>query len=659
MNVKSNKKAPLILAPAGNRDAFLAAVSAKADAVYCGLKQYSARMEAKNFTVEELCKLTDLAHEKDVKVYLALNSMLKSDEVKSFAVSLKQAVEYIMPDAFIVQDLAVVRLARELGYSGQIHLSTLANISFPGALEMVRKHLTVDRVVIPRELTIDEIKRMGDACPKGLSLEVFVHGALCYGVSGRCYWSSYLGGKSGLRGQCVQPCRRFYQQQDHKEKYFSCQDLSMDVLTKVLLNIPKISGWKIEGRKKSPHYVYYTTTAYRMLRDEGNDPKIKKSAMELLQRALGRTGTHYFFLPQRPYNPIDTKRQTGSGLFVGKISNDGQKSVLIPREELLPKDVLRAGYEDEKGYGLFKVKKFVPKKGRYYLNTSGKKKPAKGVPVFLTDRREAALDKALAELNADLEKKAPPRIIETTIKIRHLPRFTPKVPLTDMTVYRRISKGKKEENCGLWLPSTKDKETAHLNMTKTWWWLPPVIWPEEERHYRIKIQQIYRKGGRKFVLNAPWQKSLFNADATIELWAGPFCNIANPAAVDTLKELGFSGVVVSPELSGEEFLKLPAQCSLPLGIVLSGNWPLCVSRIKPPDLTAEFPFISPKKEISWTVYEGNNTWVYPNWKLDIRSHKKKLIKAGYRLFIHLSEPVPKSVDVKKRPGNWNWGLTLR
>jgi putative protease len=201
-------------------------------------------------------------------------------------------------------------------------LSTHANVSFAGALQMIQRDLKVDRVVVPRELTIDEIKAMADACPKDMSLEVFIHGALCYGVSGKCYWSSYLGGKSGLRGQCVQPCRRQYNQNKQKQKFFSCQDLSLDVLVKVLMKIPGISAWKIEGRKKSPHYVYYTTSAYRMLRDEGGDPKAKKSALGLLERALGRSGTHFFFLPQRPYNPIDTKRQTDSGLFVGKVSVD-------------------------------------------------------------------------------------------------------------------------------------------------------------------------------------------------------------------------------------------------------------------------------------------------------------------------------------------------
>jgi putative protease len=199
---------PLILAPAGNKSSFLAAISAGADAVYCGLKDFSARMEAKNFTLPELIPLARLARKKGTKVYVALNALIKPEDVDKIGGMLKQLGRKVKPDAIIIQDLSFVQLAKQTGFSGEIHLSTLANVSFPGALRLIRNTLGVHRVVVPRELDVDEIKAMASACPSGLSLELFVHGALCYGVSGRCYWSSYLGGKSGLRGRCVQPCRR-------------------------------------------------------------------------------------------------------------------------------------------------------------------------------------------------------------------------------------------------------------------------------------------------------------------------------------------------------------------------------------------------------------------------------------------------------------------
>ena len=212
MKKENDKHLPLILSPAGNKDSFFAAVSAGADAVYCGLKSFSARMEAKNFTVEELAKLTMLARDKGVKVYLTFNSLLRPQEIDQAGKLLSIISRFIKPDALIIQDLAVMRLALLAGFSGEIHLSTLSSVSCSRALKAVHDKLRINCIVLPRELNTDEVKELVAECPDNMGLEIFVHGALCYGVSGRCYWSSYLGGKSGLRGLCVQPCRRLYAQ---------------------------------------------------------------------------------------------------------------------------------------------------------------------------------------------------------------------------------------------------------------------------------------------------------------------------------------------------------------------------------------------------------------------------------------------------------------
>ena len=187
---------PEILAPAGGKASFLAALAAGADAVYCGMKQFSARMQAKNFGFPELQHLTRLAHCKGVRVYVAFNTVIRPDELVEAGQMLAQLVGEVEPDALIIQDPAVVALARQVGFQGELHLSTLANVSFGRALKLVRQKLGVDRIVLPRELHVDEIKTLAQACPEGLRLEAFIHGALCYGVSGRCYWSSYLGAKA-------------------------------------------------------------------------------------------------------------------------------------------------------------------------------------------------------------------------------------------------------------------------------------------------------------------------------------------------------------------------------------------------------------------------------------------------------------------------------
>lgn len=649
---------PEILAPAGNKASFFAAVSAGADAVYCGLKAYSARMEAKNFTVSELGKMVQLGHDKNVKVYVAFNALLGIRDLDHSASLLRQLVKNVKPDALIVQDLSLIRMARQAGFTGEIHLSTLANVSFPGSLGLIRDHFGVDRVVVPRELNIDEIKSMSDSCPSGLKLEVFVHGALCYAVSGRCYWSSYLGGKSGLKGQCVQPCRRRYGQDGQRKKFFSCQDLCLDVLVKVLKGVSRIGAWKIEGRKKGPHYVYYTTSAYRMLRDGGNDPKIKKTAVGMLERALGRSGTHYFFLPQRMFNPVDLDRQTGSGLFIGKVGVTGHQSFLVPNEALLPGDVLRVGYEDETWHKTYRVRKYIPKRGRFHLKAGDKKGPVRGTPVFLTDRQEKELQALIGDFQNELDRMPDIPVKDEFVHIKLPLKNDAGNRITDITVYRNGSDTSSGNGRALWL---SQQNSAHLSRKKgeyIWWWLPPVIWPADENRIGMLIERLVKQGEKQFVLNAPWQRSFFETRKKCRLWAGPFCNIANPLAVLQLKTFGFSGVIVSPELSRDDYLKLPKHSPLPLGIVIFGNWPLCISRSVSDELKTGRLFTSPKHEGAWAVSHDSNTWIYPNWRLDIRSQREKLVKAGYRLFVNLSEPVPDEVNLKKRPGKWNWDLAL-
>src|SRR6056297_1890619 len=214
-------KSPIILAPAGDIHSFLAAIAAGADAIYCGLKIFSARMEADNFSIEELARLTQFAHSKRVQVYVAFNSIIKESETDKVLRILDKLTRYTDVDALIIQDTAMVSLADQAGFKGKLHLSTLANCTHPAGLEAAHK-AGFSRVVLPREFNLDEIRAMAAAVPGTMDLEVFVHGALCYAVSGRCYWSSWFGGKSALRGRCVQPCRRMYEQNRKKARYFSC-----------------------------------------------------------------------------------------------------------------------------------------------------------------------------------------------------------------------------------------------------------------------------------------------------------------------------------------------------------------------------------------------------------------------------------------------------
>jgi putative protease len=651
---------PMILAPAGSRQSFLAAIAAEADAIYCGLKQFSARMEAANFSIEELAALTGLAHEKNIQVYVTLNSLVKPGELAPAGQLIDTLNRVVHPDALIIQDLSIVELAAQAGFSGQLHLSTLANVSFPAALSLVREALGVHRVVVPRELSVDEIREMAKSCPEDLELEVFIHGALCYGVSGRCYWSSYMGGKSGLRGRCVQPCRRIYSQPENRGRLFSCRDLSLDVLVKVLAEIPKVSTWKIEGRKKGPHYVYYTVQAYRMLRDQGGDRNAKRAASALLERALGRPGTHYHFLPQRPQNPVRQGGETGSGLFVGKVQGPRENPYLAPREALISGDVLRIGYEDGPGHAVLRVGRAVPKAGRLFLTVNAKAPVVTGTPVFLVDRRETALDQMIVRLDAELARIPAPVVSESRFVAHTAECVAPSATIQDVRVMRSPQKNVPSASTGLWLSEPLFKKRVSLQLAAgVWWWLPPVLWPDGEKALRKTVSQALRAGARKFVLNAAWQMALFATPEGLDLWAGPFCNATNPLALHALAKLGLTGAIVSPELGGTDFLDLAGQSVLPLGIVVSGNWPLCISRVLPEALRPDVPFDSPMGEQAWAHRYGQDIWVYPNWSVDITAHRHLLEKAGYRHFVHLVEPLPQPVALKTRPGLWNWDLDLK
>jgi putative protease len=649
---------PSILAPAGNQAAFLAALAAGAEAVYCGLKSFSARMEARNFTLEELRSLTELAHAKSTQVYVTLNTLIKPDELDGVGRLLDRLNREVRPDAAIVQDLAMAQLVRQTGFAGKVIWSTLANMTMASSLARIQDTLPIHGLVLPREMTVDEIKAMAAACPPSLSLEVFIHGALCYGVSGRCYWSSFLGGKSGLRGRCVQPCRRVYNQGRDGRPYFSCLDLSIDVLVKVLLGIPQVRAWKIEGRKKGPHYVYHVVTAYRLLRDNANDPQVKKDALHLLSRALGRPGTHYAFLPQRPQTPIDLKAQTGSGLFVGRIKGAARHSFLSPILELLPGDLIRIGYEDKPGHRIERLGRSVPKGGRYTLNPAAGSAP-KGIPVFLIDRREKTLDALIRGLEGELLEQAPRTASSSCFRAKMPVSARPLIKPTELSVYRHPLRRAGQSDVGCWLGPEAFQKTPASMHPRTWWWLPPVMFPDEEIETRALIQSACRRGARTFVLNAPWQTSLFAQMSGLRLWAGPFCNLANALALETAAGLGFVGAVVSPELGAPDYLKLPGQSPLPLGIVIGGNWPLCVARTAAGDLDLDTPFRSPRGEQAWAVKYCPLHWVFPNWRLDLQDQKELLRNAGYCLFVHLLEPVPKTVQLKDRPGRWNWLLELQ
>ncbi|MBI9075137.1 MAG: U32 family peptidase [Desulfatibacillum sp.] len=649
---------PEILAPAGDKTCFLAAVAGGADAIYMGLKHFSARMAAQNFSMAELAQLRHLADEKNVRMYIAMNVMAKSGDLEAVGRQVDKLRRYVGPDALIVQDLGVAAVARQAGYQGEIHLSTLANVTHPAALAMVHEKLGINRVILPRELSIDEIKLCSQACPETMTLEVFVHGALCYGISGRCYWSTYLGGKSSLRGRCVQPCRRLYSQRGGaKARLFSCQDLSLDVLAKIMLEAPKVVGWKIEGRKKGPHYVYHVTRAYKLLRDNPG-PDEKKEALELLERALGRQGSRYNFLPQRPFSPIVPEKTTASGLQIGRTHREKRGFSVSCREKLLGGDILRVGFEDEAWHQTILIRKGQPKAKPVLCKQAGAL-PPEGAPVFLIDRKDPEMMQEIKDLSARLEQFPTREITPSTFSVRMPKPKTGRINTQTMHVNRHPPKGRAPGSRGLWLDPTNVKGTHQKIASDIWWWLPPVIWPNEEEWFAKLVAKALSKGAKRFVANAPWQAAfLAMSKRPVTMWAGPFCNAANVLAINQLRKLNYEGVILSPELTADDYLRLPRESSLPLGLVTDGLWPLCVSRTIAEGIREEEAITSPMGETLWVRKYGQNYWVYPGWPMSLSTEKRALDEAGYALFVGLHEPWPKTVPRANRTSQINWNLKL-
>jgi putative protease len=214
------------------------------------------------------------------------------------------------------------------------------------------------------------------------------------------------------------------------------------------------------------------------------------------------------------------------------------------------------------------------------------------------------------------------------------------------------------ETIGVWSSAEVIKTLAVKIQPKLWLWLPPVLWPENETEMKASVEFAVKKGMRHFVLNAPWQIAFFKQPSNLNLWAGPFCNLGNPLAIAAAAAMGFAGAIVSPELAREDYLNLPRRSPISLGIVIAGNWPLCIARTLTQELGQGKAFSSPKGEEAWATKYGLDYWVYPNWKIDLHAQKKLLQKAGYTLLVHLIEPLPKTVTLKKRQGLWNWDLGL-
>jgi putative protease len=341
---------PELLAPAGDWEAMRAAVANGADAVYFGLSQFNARARAANFALDELPAVMDFLHRRNVRGFVAMNTLIFSDELpdaERFVVAMARAGV----DAVIVQDLGLVRLIRAVAPSLEVHGSTQMTLTEPRGIAFVN-NLGVERVVLARELSLDDIRKV--TANTTVPVEVFVHGALCVAYSGQCLTSEALGGRSANRGQCAQACRLPYElivdgtRRDLGDKAYllSPQDLAAYDHVAPLIDAGVIS-FKIEGRLKGGPYVAATTRTYRQAIDAAvakNDFHLdRKEELELAQ-TFSRGLTPGFLDGVNHQKLVRGRFPKSRGVKLGTVVGVAKGGVMVRLAEKLPaEELVRAG----------------------------------------------------------------------------------------------------------------------------------------------------------------------------------------------------------------------------------------------------------------------------------------------------------------------------
>jgi len=357
---------PELIAPAGNWPMLMAAIKARADAAYFGVKQLNMRMTANNFELSELKKVVSECHKNKVKAYLTLNTIIYDNEIGKLKKILTEAKKAKI-DAVIAWDFSVLKEANKLKIP--IHLSTQASVSNYESAEYYYKKFGVESITLARELSMEQIKsiiqKINDYYPiknkslknnKKLEIECFIHGAMCVSISGRCFLSQHLFNKSANRGECLQPCRRKYIVYEPEDKYKLALGEDYIMSPKDLCALPfvdklieaGISAFKIEGRNRSPEYVKTAVECYReAINNYKKIDKIKSRLLTKLKTVYNRGLSSGFYLglpTAKDFTDVYGSKQAKTKFYVGKIKNYYKKikvaEVLIENEPIKVGDEL-------------------------------------------------------------------------------------------------------------------------------------------------------------------------------------------------------------------------------------------------------------------------------------------------------------------------------
>ena len=391
-----------IVAPAGNMERFYSAISATADEIYLGLKGFGARRNAENFTVEELKKAIDYAHLRGSRIFLTLNTIMTNREIELLYPTLKDLYNYGL-DAIIVQDIGYAEYLHKNFPSIEIHGSTQMTVANYYEINYL-KELGFKRIVLPRELSFEEIKEIREHTD--IELEVFVSGSLCISFSGNCYMSSFIGGRSGNRGMCAQPCRKEYKTSCGEKSYFLSpkdQLYGLDEIKK--LQEIGVESIKVEGRMKDISYVYETVSYFRNLIN-GIDKE--ENAHKLFNRGYSKG---YFY--DNDKNIMNRDYSYNMGEKIGEVVG---KSIKLD-EDIVSGDGITFVSKDYKNLGGTYINKIAYKNEKLILNfPDGTKYIFRNYNKKLNDeisKKIKSTDKKL-EINFDFTAKLNEKLILKT-----------------------------------------------------------------------------------------------------------------------------------------------------------------------------------------------------------------------------------------------------
>lgn len=582
-----------VLAPAGSYDALVAGVRSGANAVYLGLGAFNARMNANNFTPENLKQAIDYCHARGVKVHITMNILVTDGEMPE-VMSLIELIASLGADAVILQDLGVAYLLKRCAHGIEAHASTQMSVGTPAGVNLLSS-LGYKRAVLPRELSKSEIKEISEKTH--IDLEIFVHGALCMCVSGQCYMSSIFGGRSGNRGLCAQPCRLPFKAPGGTGHDLSLKDLSLTECADQLLDLG-VTSLKIEGRMKRPEYV---STAVRSVKASLKG-ELDEDLTEKLRAIFSRSGfTKGYFEGKLGYDMFGTRQKDDVTAATSKVLTDLSRAY-EKEVPLIPVEFYLTVIEGESislsasamGKSCFVSEDYIPEKA---LNKPMTKEALVeriskcGGTQFYAKKVEVDLDEGLivpASVINSLRRKALSELESklTDVKVQEFTPYdikvTPHEAAPKMKYHVRVANAQQiPDNLSgvenLYLPLNIDEETVkRLQGTAVTLAveIPRGIFGNESTVRRLLLR------AKDLGINAAYCHTLdalaIAKDLGFDIHASFTMNISNSLSVKVLEDLGVKSLTLSAEVPLKKSAKIGGR--VPRGIVCFGRLPLMLTR---------------------------------------------------------------------------------